>query len=463
MKVLTAHRLRLIPACAISAAMAAALAAPGSASAALKRCEGGAIGGQGAAVEKVAQEIWTSNFNTSSDKFACNKAPLNPAVKYTSTSSGAGLRSWGAEFKTETEINFGPTNAFVASAEAPNEAQRNEIDKQESTDTEGTLLTVPVAQFSLAVYVNLPTGCTATSTSAPGRLVLNDSTLQAIWAGVDKEWGNIKDGGDTLTPSSCDSDPIVPVVRGEKAGTTNVLKKYLDLINPVALETASGPLTWTQLSEGKPNTVWPTALTGLIKTTVEGDAAEAEKVASIPGSIGYSNLAELRQTALFSGTGNGEGTAKFWVELENGAKGTGSKTKFTYADPATNKDVGAVGGANCSKTAYTNGENPFPPPALTGTGSNGLWNQVTTSVPGPDSVAEKDYPLCNFTYVLAFTKYSLLDTKGATEGEAETVQNFLSFVADKKGGQAELKPNDYEALPKAVASKVVSGVAGIGF
>jgi PBP superfamily domain len=461
MKVHSARR-RLIPACIISAAMAAALAVPGAASAAAKTsCNGGAIGGQGAAVEKVAQEIWTSNFNTSTDKFACSGSQgskLKPAITYTSTSSGAGLRSWGAEFKSESEVKFGPTNAFVATAEAPNEAQQGEILKQESTDTAETLLTVPVAQFSLTVYVNLPTGCTATSTAAPGRLVLNDSTLQGIWSGEIKEWGKIKDDGDTITPSSCDSDTIVPVVRGEKAGTTNVLKKFLGLINAATLETPSGPLTWDQLSEGKPNTVWPTALTGLVKTTVEGDAAEAEKVASIPGSIGFSNLAELRQTALFSGAGNGEGTAKFWVEIENGSKGTGSKAKITYADPATNKDVAAPGSANCAKTAYTNGENPFPPPSLTG-----LWNQVTTSVPGPDSVAEKDYPLCNFTYVLAFTKYSLLATKGATAGEAETAENFLSFVADKKGGQAELKGNDYEALPKAVATKVVKGVAGIAF
>lgn len=461
MKVPIKRRLQLVPACIIGAGAALALTAPGSADAALTQCSGGPIGGQGAAVEKVAQGIWTTDFNTSSDKFACDGSQGSkekPAVTYNSTSSGAGLRSWGAEFKTESEIKFGPTNAFVGTAEAPNLEQQNDILKQESTDTEETLLTVPVAQFSLAIYVNLPTGCTATSTAAPGRLVLNDSTLEDIWAGTIKTWGGIKDGGDTLTPSTCGNETIVPVVRGEKAGTTNVLKKYLGLIYTGTLETSSGSLTWNKLAEGKPNTVWPTALTGLQKTTVEGDEAEAQKVASIAGSIGYSNLAELRQTGLFSGSGNGANTSKFWVEIENGAKGTGAKEKYTYADPATNGDVAATGSANCAKTAYTNGENPFPPPNLAG-----LWNEVTTSVPGPGSVKEKDYTLCNFTYVLALTKYSLVSGKGATEKEAESVKNYLSFIGDKKGGQSELAGNDYEALPKAVDTKVASGVSTIGF
>jgi periplasmic binding family protein len=469
MKVLSARRLRLIPACIISAATVAALASPGVASATLgTQCSGADIQGQGAAVEKVAQGIWTNNFNTSSDKLACSGKQgdgLKPTVTYNSTSSGAGLRSWGAEFKVETEISFGPTNAFVATAEAPNKTQQSDILKQESTETANTLLTVPVAQFALTVYVALPEGCTATSTAAPGRLVLSDKTLQAIYAGTIKTWGAITDDGDTVSGSGCASDPIIPVVRGEKAGTTNVLKKFLGLINTGTLTTSSGSESWDALSEGKLNTVWPTELTGLVKTSVEGDAAEAEKVASIPvstptdGAIGFSNLAELRTTNLFSGAGNGAGTSKFWVEIENGAKGTGAKEKVTYTDPATNGDVAAAGSANCAKTAYTNGENPFPPPSL-----SGLWNEVTTSVPTAKApLKEKDYALCNFTYVLALTQYHLLEAKGATLEEATAVNNFLGFVSDKKGGQAELKGNDYEALPKAVASKVVTGVATIGF
>jgi ABC-type phosphate transport system substrate-binding protein len=460
MKVLSARRLRIIPVCIISAAALTAAVSPGAASAAVgTQCSGVNITGQGAAVSIVAEGTWTTNFNTSTDKYACSGKQgdkLKPTVTYDGTSSGAGLRSWGAEDKSPTEISFGPGNAFVNSAEAPNSAQQTDIINQESTPTSETLETLPVAQFALTVYVNLPAGCTATSTPDVGRLVLSDATLEGIYAGSITEWGQITDSGDTITGSGCATDPIVPVVRGEKAGTTNVLKKYLGLIYTGTLATASGNLTWDQLSEGKPNSVWPTALP-VVKTTVEGDAAEAEKVAATPGSIGYSNLAELRVTGLFSGSGNGAGTAKFWVPIENGQKGKAPKITFTYADPSTDGDTGTAASANCKSTAYTNGANPFPPPAVTG-----LWNEVTTSVPtSPTPLKEKTYSLCNFVYALAFTQYSLLP--GTSENEATTVNNYLKFVADKSGGQKELAGNDYYGDPKAVASKLVSGVAAIGF
>jgi ABC-type phosphate transport system substrate-binding protein len=463
-----ARRARLLPACIITAAAAAAaLGAPGAASAAANKeqCSGVAVGGQGAAIAIVAEGVWTSGFNTSTDKYACSGKQGNggkPAVTYTGTSSGAGLRSFGAETKSETELKFGPTNAFISTGEAPNTTQQGEIIGKESTPTTGTLETLPVAQFALTVYVNLPSGCTATSTPASGRLVLTDAVLQEIYDGSIKTWGGITGGGDALSPSTCDSDAIIPVVRGEKAGTTNVLKKYLGLINGAALPTSSGEKTWSELSEGKLNTVWPTALTGIVKTTVEGDAAEAEKVAATPGSIGYSNLAELRVLNLFDGSGNGPGTAKFWVEIENGSKGSGKSLKLTYADPASNGDAGSVAAANCAKTAYTNGKSAFPPPSVTGT-----WNSVTTSVPGaPAEVKEADYPLCNFVYSLAFTKYSLFEARGATKGEAETVENYLAYVAEKKGGQALLSTNDYSPLPKEVDTEVLDGITtspGIGF
>jgi ABC-type phosphate transport system substrate-binding protein len=457
MKVLSARRLRLIPVCIISVSAALATAVPGTASALGKvgqQCSGVAITGQGAAVEKVAQEVWTNAFHTSGVSLACDGTQGNkgtPLVTYDSTSSGAGLRSWGAETKKPEELSFGPGNAFVATAEAPNLKQQGEILKEESTETEGTLETLPVAQFALTVYVNLPTGCTATSTASTGRLALTDADLQGIYAGTITKWGEIVGGGDALSPvSPCDEDPITAVIRKEKAGTTNVLKKYLGLINTGTLTTASGSETWDELSEGSLNTVWPTAL-NVIKTTVEGDANEAETVAANPGSIGYSNLAELRVTNLFSGTGNGAGTAKFWTEIENSHKGSGKKEKVTFQDPASDGDAATAGSANCGKTVYTNGKEPFPPPSVTST-----WNQVTTSI----TLKEKTYSLCDFTYVLAFTKYSLL--AGTSEAEATTVNDYLRFVSAKADGQKLLAGNDYLGVPKDVIAKLEAGAAAIG-
>ena len=455
MKVPSARRLRLAPACIISAAAVAAALSPGvaDASGSPTQCSGANITGQGAAVEGLAQTSWASSFNTSTAKTACSGTQgtkAKPTVTYRSTSSGKGLASWGAEDKSPTEIQFGVGNAFIASAEAPNSTQLGDIQAQETTSTPSTVETLPVTQYALTVYVNLPTGCTATSTPASGRLVLSDKTLEAIWNGTIKTWGEITDSGDTLTGTGCGTDPIVPIVRKEKAGTTNTLKKYLGLINTGTLTTPSGSESWDALSEGKLNVVWPTALAPTL-TTAEGDAAEAEKVAATPGSIGYSNLAELRSTNLFSGTGNGAGTGKFWVEIQNGSKGSGSKIKLTYQDPASNGDVAAAASANCKKTVYTDGASPFPPPSVTAP-----WNEVTTSLSG-----EKTYPLCNFAYAVVVTKYSLLP--GTTSAEAQAVHDYFAFVAEKKGGQSLLGGEDYLAVPKGeVATALTNGAAAIG-
>jgi ABC-type phosphate transport system substrate-binding protein len=463
-----ACRSRLIGIGVLAGGLLAAFSASGAQAALDAPCAGGPIGGQGAAVEKVAMTGWTSGFNTvSKAKSACyggkKGTEPKPAVSFLANSSGAGLRSWGAETKKETELNFSPTNGFVATAEAPNAKQAGEILKKESPETPETLGTFPVTQFALTVYANLPTGCKANSLGATGRLVLNNSTLQEIFVGAIKTWGSIKDDGDELTPASpCDSEPITVVVRGEKAGTTNVLKKYLGLINSTPLLIKAGEeRTWSELSEGSLNATWPASLTPT-KSAPEGDALEADKVAETPGSIGYSNLAELRELNLFSGSGNGAGTAKFWFEIENATKGKGAKLKYTYTDPSINGDSAEAKGANCAKTAYTNGVNPFPPPKVVGPP---YWNGVTTSTPelGAAGVKEKDYPLCNFAYVLAYTKYSLLEAKGATEGEATTVNNFLSYIEEKKGGQSLLAGLDYSALPKAVETEVEAGAKAIEF
>ena len=428
----------------------AALVAPGSALAkgSKTQCSGVNIAGQGASVNSVAQkEVWDPQFNLSASKFACNGTQgtlAKPTVTYTNTGSGQGLESWGEFGKVVP--NYGPTNAYIGTSETPDAAIISEIASHETTPTPNQVETIPVTQLAIATIVNLPTGCTATSTAAPGRLVLSDATLEGIFNGSITTWGQITDGGDALTGTGCTTAPIVPVVRFDQAGTTHILKRFLGLINTGALATEKGSQTWDQLSEGALNTTWPSAL-ALVRPAKKGDAEEAAKVASTPGSIGYGNLAEIRAGGKFSKAGEGgAGTAKFWTEIESESK----KGKAKYQDPATNGDVEAGAEANCKKTLYTNGASPFPPPAV-----SDPWNEVTTKL------AEKTYPLCGFTYILTIKSYSLFP--GTEAGEAETVKDILQFITDKKGGQLALAGHDYNALPKAVLKEAAEGAAGITF
>ena len=120
MKVYKPHRFRAATAALASLAMLAACAVPTTALAKKNpnQCSGVEIGGQGAATNAIAQNLWDANFDTSTAKTACNGSQgdgKSPIVKYTNTGSGQGLESWG-EFGKVTP-NYGPTNAFVGTSE----------------------------------------------------------------------------------------------------------------------------------------------------------------------------------------------------------------------------------------------------------------------------------------------------------------------------------------------------------
>lgn len=451
MKVMKASRRRLAPVGLATALVAIGLAAPGTALAkSSSQCSGVNVAGQGASLEALAIGVWDKKFNESTDKYACNGSQGTkgtPKITYTNTGSGQGLESWGEFGKVAT--NYGPTNGYIGTTETPDAKVLGEIASHESPLTPEQIATVPTVQLAIAVYVNLPTGCTsATSTAVSGRLVLNQSTLAGIWDGSITKWSQITDGGDALSGPSCNpaEDTITPVVREDQAGSTHILKRFLGLIDSATFETPKGPETWDNLSEGELNTTWPSSL-AFVQPAKKGDAEEAAKVAATPGSIGYSNLAELRATGKFSKSGEGgSGTAKFWVEIQNEEK----SGKVKYQDPATNGDVEAASEANCKKTVYSNGSNPFPPPAVTEP-----WNEVTTKT------SEKTYPLCGFAYVLTTEKYSLFPE--TSSGEAETVKDFLQYVTDKKGGQTDIVGHDYEALPSTVDKEAANGAKEIAF
>jgi ABC-type phosphate transport system substrate-binding protein len=439
---------RLIPACILSAATVAALVAPGAASAAGKlgaQCSGSNITGQGSSLQKLAQQtVWTPDFNTTAAGKACNGTQgtkAKPTVTYTSTGSGTGLESWGANGHA---ANFEASNAYLATDEPPNSTQISEI---EAHGAAGTLETLPVLQGAVAVIVNLPAGCTATSNSAySARLVLNNVTLQKIFLGEITKWSEINDAGDKLSGKGCNAaTTIQPVVRKDGSGTTHIFKKYLNLINFGSFETEKAETkNWSEISEGTENTTWPKAA-NVVKPEATGGGALVAKVAETPSSIGYANLADARSNKSFTPPVGGGKTARFWVGLQN--NGTGTTGTITYADPSTNGDNEAVTSANCGGEAYANGENAFPPPTVLEP-----WNEVTTKV------TEKNYTLCGLTYVLAFTEYSKYP--GTTLQEATTVNNYVNYVfgTGPEGGQSLIKNHDY--LPLPVGPVLTDGIKG---
>jgi len=453
MRILSARR--LVPTCIIAAAGVAALVAPGAAGASVgAQCSGASIGGQGSSLQKLAQELWVPDFTVSKEPHACGTKGSPKILPYNPSGSGAGLKSFGVG---KIEHKYEATNAYVGTDEAPNPNAKKEIEENQTTLTPKALLTIPVLQAAIAVIVHLPEGCTASSTSNKGRLVLNNSTLEGIWKGEITKWTEIGDGGDTFT-GTCAS-AITKIVRLDGSGTSHVLKKYLGLINKsTAFPTTNvkgegtGNHTWNEIAEGTENQSWPTA-DAVVRPEKTGGGAMVSKVATTPGSIGYANLADARANAAFVPPAGGAKTAVFWVPIQNK---TGT---VTYQDPASNKEIAKLAEANCAKEEYTDGENAFPPE-----NAQASWSEVTTRTEEPK------YTICGLTFDLAFTTYGAFP--GTSLEEATTANNFLQFVTSTKtekagnkefGGQTVIKSHDYEPLTTTVLKEAQKGSALAGF
>lgn len=428
MKSLSARR--LVPACVLSAAAVAALVAPGGASAGIlgEQCSGSNIIGKGSSLQKLAQQtIWDPTFNTSTTGLACSGTQGSkgiPTVTYESVGSGAGMEAWGIN-KHAFEAGVG----FVGTDEPPDAVQREEIQSHSKKPHENYLETIPVLQAAEAIVVHLPPGCKATSISHPGRLVLDNVTLEKIFRGEITKWSEIKDNGDTLsdTFTKCPVEStITRIVRLDQSGTTSIFKKYLALIN--GEKNIVGEQGWRELAVGTGNTEWPGTVT---KPTESGNGAVLKLVSSTASSIAYANLADARSNGTFTPPTGGGGTIRFWAPLQNNGV---AQEEETYTDPSNNGDAKELGNSNCSNTEYTNGEVPFPPSSTLA-----LWTEVTTKT------AEPNYTLCGLTYDLTFHEYSLYP--GTTLAEATSVNNALRYFLSGEGGQGLINKHDYLALP----------------
>jgi ABC-type phosphate transport system substrate-binding protein len=460
MKRLSARQ--VLAACAISAASLAALVAPGAASAAtLEACSGSNTFGAGSSLQSLAQEkVWAVDFNSTKDKslFACNGkngSKGKPTITYESIGSGAGYKKWK---ETEEYGKYG----YVGTDNTINQSEIEAIEKEHLAEKAGKPMTIPVLQAAVAVVVHLPAGCTSASNtatlteakSAEGRLVLTDVTLEKIYSGEITKWNQInsaENGGDKLTCESKEDEEaaIHPVVRKDKSGTTHVFKKYLGVVSVQSFEMENGEkLNWNQVSEGGTiNVQWPKAAHVTFAKQETGPGV-LEEVNATPGSIGYAVLADSRETEVTELIGGvpttfkynfvpptgGKNTPTFWVELEDSSKISKGKAARKYADPATNFDVAAKAESNCKSTIYQNGTKVFPPPSVFAP-----WNEVT------GELQSKTYSLCGLTYDLALTNYTAF--KGGTVEEATTVQNYLNYILDTKGGQADIKKHDFLGLP----------------
>ncbi len=456
------------------------------------QCAGSNIVAAGATLQAPAEALWSVGFNTNTSSVGCSGVQgdyAKPTVEYrqsaAASGSGACLRSFGAE-KATPEHEY----SFCATDEAPNAEQKAEIEAHKSGGEAETLETIPLAQSAVAILVHLPEGCRASSeplayegkTRKLGRLALDAATLEGLYRGAINTWKQLLEaqGAHATDQLSCEKPSeeetaISRVVRTDHAGTTHILKAYLEQVDGASFKAeaygesyegsatgcgASFPSetkTWTQISEGCANQRWPEAA-HVVRPTEPGDIGVLNKVNATPSSVGYASLAAAAQYKRFSEVGvggeakKGEQNARFWAPIQNS-----SAAGIEYADPSSKGDEEKLGEANCRNTFYReNGENEFPP-----AGTRKLWSEAKAAT------VEENYPLCGITYALAYRE-SAPYLKGAITGQegrerVNTVVNYLLYVLSSKGGVKEIKDHDYETLPKEVLKKAEAGVRELGF
>jgi ABC-type phosphate transport system substrate-binding protein len=503
---------RLALACVVSAAAIAAVASPGTASAAsdlTHQCgsEQG-IKGLGSTFQAPAEAVWTGNFNTSKNEFACNgEHPKEgtkdkPEVKYeqgeaAQRGSGNCLKDFGAG--AAPKLGEYP---YCGTDEAPTVAKIEEMEEKKENKKKGEkeVETIPTAQGAVAVLIHLPEGCKAESTVPSGiskiklgRLALDNTTVEGIFRGTIRDWKEVEEAQtDNLTKITCtggaaeEETPISVVVRLDKSGTTHIFKSYLAQVftgeweaeefnepegagkgKPCGeVKPAKEKVTWKKVQEGCENQRWPEAAK-VVRPATTGNPAVIEEVNAKASSITYADLAVAREKAHFSKKGEGgenkKGTAtkvgeqnhKFWAEVQNSA------APGTYADPGSTGDVEKIANSNCAATVYASepGEK-FPPKTTRET-----WFAVKAEL------VQKKYNICGLTYELALRTYKpFLSPKTPGEEEedknkAQTVRDFLTYAVNAKveGGGALLKNHDYEKVSGTVAKEAETGIKEIGF
>jgi ABC-type phosphate transport system substrate-binding protein len=425
----TRRGIRVGTAASATALAIGVLAVSAGGASAAPTCGGAAIAGQGSSLQGSAQtELWASasgGYNA-----ACGKEQ----VKYTVSSSGTGLSSWG--------FNAGAFEnkwSYVGTDDGPTSTQINNAKTASGTN----VLVIPVAQTAIGIVVNPPTNCSIEE--------ITNKQLESVMRGNLKIWNKIQ----TASGAGCVNAPITRVVRAEGSGTTFQVKNYLSLINAAALACTEGGKTWKQLEEngtgGKPNIVWPeNGIAGCAANAVSpivtaaGGGGVVKKVNVTEGGIGYAALPDIEKNK-----GNGENKAgdTNWIKVQN----NGVSNKLANAQTASPlEELG--NSAQCTSTQY-----PVPTVARVGSANpaNADWSQVfgaNPNIAGATGNTEA-YPLCTLTYDVALTNYS---KAGFSEASEITAKDYLANYLTAEEGQEALEVGGkwYAPLPNPAAASI---------
>jgi ABC-type phosphate transport system substrate-binding protein len=429
--------------------------------------------GNGSSLQNVAQNtVWISGFPS------YNECSATPTIKYTKTSSGAGLEEFGNGgngFVTteDTGAPSGVLDGYVGSDDPPT---AGDLGNAETAAVEATLveLTIPVAQAPVAVILSLPAKCTI---AEGGRVDIQNAYLNDLWSGkvptggsdpnnsgspyAENTWGaffaligqaGVTDSG-TGSGTGCEK-PITLQVRSTSSGTSYAFKNYLSQIDSAE---------WAPYATDYE--FWPA--TNIESTGNASGGNLATDTAKRAGSIGYANTADaagISETA-FGGKavsvtdGGSEAHQILWAQIQN--NGTSLSSPGYGSPKAASGNIG-----NCATSKDTPSEAGAP---YSVTDS---WAGVLASDPNAThDLGGNYYSICALTYTLAWKHYdapgleAFYNEKGTTSAGIEaTVKNYLTYVTSSAAGegQAAINSNYYTQLPTPLLPKAQEAAAYIG-
>lgn len=359
-------------------------------------------------------------------------------VTYEPRGSGDGRNAMGANTTLTPTRLAGIRNTrfqFAGADEPPTTGQLAAANAgpTDATTDDAVLLTLPVAQSSVATVVQLPAGCTV----APADRKISRVALEGAFAGSANytQWSQVLPG---IAGAGCATKPVKRVVRFDNSGTTFAFKNYLRDVGP------NGPIDFPT---SQANRDWSNdaGATGVERAATNGAGPQLDllKGRTTDGGIGYADLAASRARGFDSAVlpvGNPNAgqpdpaDTSFWVSVE-GRDGT-------YRSPALSDSAGTTStGSNCREAVYSD-------PA---TGKLPAVTESWTNVNGNGSTAA--YAICSLTYALVWqdmVKANVGIPAGQpayTQDQARAVKDYLGYILNIGGGQSQLAPNGYQGLP----------------
>ncbi|MDB4908330.1 MAG: phosphate transporter substrate-binding protein PhoT family [Gemmatimonadetes bacterium] len=287
-------------------------------------------------------------------------------INYQSIGSGGGIRQI-----SEETVDFGATDGPMS-------------DDEMSKAKGGRILHVPTVIGAVAVTYNVP--------EVRQPLRLDGATLVAIYLGKVAKWNDARIAA--LNPGvALPSRNILVVRRSDGSGTSYIFTDYLA---SVSKEWAAGP------GRGK-DVAWPVGL------GAKGNEGVAGQVRQLPGSIGYVELAYVKQNKLqYAAIRNADGE---------------------FVEPS----VAGATAAAAGKTAKLSLKSDYR----------------ISIVNAPGKAA---YPISSFTWILVY--------QNQADGEkAKKLTDFLTWALTK--GQSYVEALDYSPLPTDMAKSVIARLASV--